>query len=301
MEKNIKKAIAMGGLAGILLAGTSLNADAQKASQKRKYIPGNVNGVQYEKTTEKDFSRYKLEEQCLFNNCYNFWKHNPQQGELNFAVSKVEDNVVILGPEKSVEVQYKKYTPKIISRQIDVTDLAISRESYEKLKSRAKEKEFFGFSVDATEKDLEVKIPEITVNGLQYYVLKVVEESRKSNINLPLFLIPKKGTKIIIPNKESMREGFKIDARIVCDETGGVYQPFLINPSLGDFSYQQNMNTPKNEIPIQETSPQKAENPGEIPETWGGNTQETPYMRYLREKEMQEKKQNSKQENPKKK
>ena len=252
----MKKAL-ITGLAGILLAGLSLNGQAQK----REYIPGNVNGVEYTRTTEKDFSKYKLEEQCLFNNCYNFWDYSPKANELSFSVSKIEENISVLEVGGNVTILSKRYTPKKISDITDVMD-CITENSYNKLRKKVKNKEYFGFSADITDKDLKLKLPEIKINGVPYIVLKVIEDSEETTNKLPIYLIPKtKGTKIIVPNKSFKNGNYEAQARIVCDENGGIYQPILNNLNLQD----------------------RIEN--EIQEEWQGNTEETDYMLYREEQE----------------
>ena len=252
----MKKTI-INGLAGILLAGLSLNGQAQK----REYIPGNVNEVKYTRTTEKDFSKYKLEEQCLFNKCYNFWNYSPKENELNFSVSKIEENINVLEFGGKVTILYKRYTPKKISDVIDVID-CITENSYTKLRKKVKNKEYFGFSADITDKNLKLKLPEIKINGIPYIVLKVIESPEETNNTLPIYLIPKtKGTQIIIPNKSFKNENHDAQARIVCDENGGIYQPILNNLNLQDRIENENQ------------------------KEWKGHTEKTDYMKHVKEQE----------------
>jgi len=224
MKNQLMKKV-VGGLAGIALATSiSLNADAQR----REYMKGNVNGVEYRLTTEKDFPKYKLEKQCLFDNCYTFWEYTPKADELDFAISEENTEVSIFKVGDDTRKIFRKYIPKKVADKIDITDLNITKTSYEKLKKRAKSKEYFGFSVDITDKDLKFNIPEIEKDGVQYIVLKTIsDETGNQDSILPFYLIPKvRGTEILIPDKEFVKEGYRIQATIFCNENGGVYLPF---------------------------------------------------------------------------
>jgi hypothetical protein len=267
----MKKAL-ISGLTAILLAGTSINAQAQK----RPYIPGNVHEVEYTRTTENDFPKYKLEEQCLFNNCYNFWSYSPKANELNFSVSKVEENINVLESRK-ITILSKRYTPKKVSNRIDVMN-CVTKTSLDRLRKKVKSREYFGFSADITDKDLELKLPEIKVNGKSYIVLEAVEDSENALSKLPIYLIPKeKGTKIIVPNNPFMHGDNEAQAKIVCDEKSGIYQPIL--------------NTSNKENTISKPSGQN-QNQNEEQEEWQGNTQKTPFMKEAEEREKQEQSKN---------
>jgi LysM repeat protein len=222
----MKKSYITKGLAGILLMGSlSLNSMAQN----RNYIQGNVNNVKYELTTEKDFPKYKIEEQCLFNKCYTFWDYTPKKGELNFWVSNKDEESMNFQEGKQVEINAPQYIPTKIGEKINVTNLNIERTSYEKLKKRAKKSQHFGFSVDINDKDLKFKIPEIDIKGKHYIVLKEIIDNSKERTDASFYLIPKtKGTVISFPNKSFIEEhGYEVQAQITCNEEGGVYQPIL--------------------------------------------------------------------------
>jgi LysM repeat protein len=216
------------GLAAILLAG-GLPHDI--SAQKREYMQGNVHDVKYELTTQKDFPKYKLEEQCLFNNCYTFWEYTPKSNELNFSVSNNDEQTNVFEVEGNVSIESQKYIPIKIGDNINVTNLNITRTSYEKLKKRAKEKQGFGFSVDITDRDLKFKLPEININGTKYIVLKEMLDNSNKQKDLSFYLIPKtKGTKISFPNQPFTEEnGYEIQAQIFCSKDGGVYQPIAEN------------------------------------------------------------------------
>jgi hypothetical protein len=223
------------GLVGILLAGSlSLNSIAQK----REYIKGNVNNVKYELTTEKDFPKYKIEEQCLFDNCYTFWNYTPKKGELNFWVSNKGEESITFQEGKQVEINAPQYIPTKMGEKINVTNLPFERTSYEKLKKRAKETQYFGFSIDINDKDLKFNLPEINVNGNSYIVLKEMIDNSNKQTDIPFYLIPKtKGTKIVFLNQSFIEEnGYLVQAQILCDEKGGVYQPILEKESKGTSS-----------------------------------------------------------------
>lgn len=231
------------GLAGILLAGgLSSNAVAQKrlkaherAAQERTYVDGNVNGVGYGLTTEEDFSPYKIEEQCLFDedSCYTFWDYTPKnKNELNFWVSKKEEESMVFEEGGKLKVKARRYIPTKIAQEADVTGLAIERTSYEKLKKRAKNSEYFGFSVDITDRDLRFKLPEIKIGDISYIVLAEVIDNSKERRDLPFGLIPKvKGTEVYIPFEPFTdvigKKKYEIQATIKCDKNGGIFQPIL--------------------------------------------------------------------------
>jgi len=246
------------GLAGIVLAGgLSLNSMAQK----REYIQGNVNNVKYELTTEKDFPKYKLEEQCLFNNCYTFWDYVPRKGELNFWVSNKDEESIAFQEGKQVKIGAPQYIPTKVGNKINVTNLAIERTSYEKLKRRAKESQYFGFSVDITDKDLKFKLPEINIKGTPYIVLKEILDNSHKQTDVSFYLIPKtKGTTIFFPNKSFIEEnGYEVQAQI----EGEVYQPILKDENKKSDSYES----------------------GDFPSGVIENQKETNYMKYTRERD----------------
>jgi hypothetical protein len=257
------------GLAAILLAGLPLTAQVQK----RQYVRGNVHDVKYELTTEKNFPKYKIEEQCLFDNCYTFWNHTPGKDQLNFWVSYKNEESITFQDGKQIEMDSPKYIPEKISNRINVTNLAVERTSYEKLKRRAKKSQSFGFSVDITDRDMKFELPEIDVKGTKYIALKEMIDNSAEQTDLPFYLIPKtKGTIIFFPNNSFIEEnGYEIQAQIVCDEESGVYQPILKDenekPSSNNYgNYHSGLVNEKKE-------------------EWQGNEKETDYMRYAREKE----------------
>lgn len=134
-----------------------------------------------------------------------------------------------------------KYVPTKVADKIDVTNIRLSRTSYEKLKSRAKSQQYFGFSVDITSDDLKFDFPEIDVNGTSYIVLDELVDVTKEK-NLPLYIIPKTfGTKLLIPKQTwTDKNGYTIQATILCNKNGGVYSPVLkeeksSNTSSGNF------------------------------------------------------------------
>lgn len=225
----MKKSLVAGGLAGIVLACLPLSSQAQK----RQYLNGNVHDVKYTHTTEKDFPKYKLEEQCLFNNCYTFWNYNPRQGELNFWVSKKDEESMTFQEGTQVKIDAPMYIPTKIMDKINITSMTLERTSFEKLKRRAKEIQDFGFSVDITDKDLNFKLPEIKVKGISYIVLNEILDNSEERADLPLYLIPKtKGTKIFFPSQSFIQEdGYPVQAVVECDEKGGVFQPVPFNES----------------------------------------------------------------------
>jgi hypothetical protein len=225
----MKKSVVLGGLAGILLACLPLTS----FGQKRQYVQGNVHEVKYEQTTEKDFPKYKLEEQCLFNNCYTFWNYAPRSGELNFWVSKKEEENMTFQEGKQVKIDANSYIPTKVGDNINVTELAIKRTSIEKLKRRAKERNSIGFSVDITDKDLKFSLPEQIINGTPYVILQEMLDNSQERDDLPFYLIPKtKGTKISFLGTSFIEEnGYQVQAVIECDEKGGVFQPVPFSES----------------------------------------------------------------------
>jgi len=215
-------------LAGIVLAGSlALNS----FGQKREYLNGNVHDINYTNATEKDFPKYKIEEQFLFNNCYTFWNNAPKTDELNFSITKCNDETKTFQEGKQLSVEAPKYTPLKLFDEIDVTNLAIKKPSLERLKRRAKSKQDFGFSVDITDSDLKFNLPEIDINGTEYIVLNALNNVNENT--LPLYLIPKtRGTKIKILTQGVTNGNYSIQATIICDETSGVYMPVAKNKMI---------------------------------------------------------------------
>jgi len=288
------------GLASILLAGgLSLNSTAQK----REYIQGNVNNVKYELTTEKDFPKYKIEEQCLFNNRYTFWGYSPRKGELNFWVSNKEEESMTFQEGKQVKIDAPKYIPTKVGDTINVTNLTIERTSYEKLKRRAKESQYFGFSVDINDKDLRFNLPEINIKGTPYIVLKEILDNSNEQTDAPFYLIPKtKGTSIFFPNKSFIEEnGYEVQVQIRCDEAGGIYQPVLKSEGTKSSSYESG-DYPSGVIEnkkdtVYMTNIKVKENPLEKQVQTQTNTQikegktnenKTAYIKYIEQQEKQE-------------
>jgi LysM repeat protein len=267
------------GLAGLVLAGSlSLNS----AAQEREYLQGNVNNVKYELTTEQDFPQYKLEEHCLFDNhsCYAFWDYSPKEGELDFWISDKNEESMTFQNGRQVKIDAPKYIPTKVGEIANIRNLAIEKTSFEELKKRAKEKQYFGFSVDITDEDLRFALPELVIKGTPYIVLREVLDNSSEQIDLPYYLIPKtEGTKIFFPSQaflEINKDAFP--ATITCDKQGGVFQPI--------FKVEDYKSSPT-QISIENTSNQEKK------EEWQGNTEKTPYMKHLEEQEKQEQKSNT--------
>lgn len=232
----MKKSLVAGGLAGIVLACLPLSSQAQK----RQYIQGNIHDIKYEQLTEKDFPKYKIKEDYMFDHGYTFWKHAKKEGELNFLVSKIEEESMDFQEGKQVEVNAPMYVPKRIYDKINITNMSIERTSIDKLKKRAKERDDIGFSVDITDKDLKFALPERVIEGVTYVVLHDVLNNSEGSV--PFYLIPKtKGTKIYFLSTSFVEENnYEVQAVIECDEKGGVFQPvpfsgsgklYVYNPS----------------------------------------------------------------------
>ena len=274
----MKKSAIAGGLVTLLLACLPFSSMAQK----RQYIKGNVHDVKYNETTEKDFPKYKLEEQCLFGNCYTFWNYNTKQGklkqeELNFWVSNKNEETIAFQEGKQVKIDAPMYVPTKVGDNINVTELSIKRTSIEKLRKRAKERNSAGFSVDITDKDIEFKLPKINVNGVEYIVLQEMIDNSQERTDIPFYLIPRtKGTIISFPEESFIEEnGYEVQAIITCDEKGGIFQPVPFSQSGRLYLYES------------------AKAPSEIPEQNKSSEKKTDYMKY-REKLEKEKLQNLK-------
>jgi len=274
--KNMKIPNIIKGLAGVVLAGSlSLNSTAQD----RQYLSGNVNNIKYELTTEQDFPQYKLEEHCLFDNrsCYAFWDYSPKEGELNFWISKKDEESMTFQEGKQVKVDAPEYIPTKVAEIANIRNIDVERTSFEELKRRAKEMQNFGFSVDVNDEDLKFALPDLVIKGTPYIVLREVIDNSNEQIDLPIYLIPKtEGTKVFFPSQAFVESnGYKIKARIICDEEGGVFQPILKIENYEDSSAQ---------LPSRNTSNK---------EEWQDNNKETDYMKYKEEQESQKQKSNT--------
>jgi hypothetical protein len=273
----MKKSAIAGGLVTLLLACLPSNSMAQK----RQYIKGNVHEVKYSEATEKDFPKYKLEEQCLFGNCYTFWNYNTKQGksreeELNFLVSNKNEETISFQEGQQVKIDAPMYVPTKVGDNINVTELSIKRTSIEKLRKRAKERNSAGFSVDITDRDLEFKLPQIKVNGVEYIVLQEMIDNSQERNDIPLYLIPRtKGTVISFPEESFIEEnGYEVQAIITCDKKGGIFQPVPFSQSGKLYLYKS------------------TETPSEIPEQNKGSNKKTDYMKYREELEKNQSKKN---------
>ena len=269
----MKKSAIAGGLVTLLLACLPFSSMAQK----RQYIQGNVHDVKYNETTEKNFPKYKLEEQCLFGNCYTFWNYNTKQGklkqgELNFWVSKKDEESITFQEGKQVKIDAPMYVPTKVGDNINVTELSIERTSIERLRKRAKERNSAGFSVDITDRDLKFKIPTIKVNEMEYIVLQEMIDNSEERNDMSLYLIPKtKGTVISFPEESFIEEnGYEVQAIITCDKKGGVFQPVPVGQDGKPYLNTEGMF------------------PSGIQEQNQGSEKKTDYMKYKEELENKE-------------